>query len=216
MGIFITALLFTGSKGSIMGLIGGLIVFAFFSKKSKTKWVVGFTILAIVAAGFLLPELNRPSNYRNAIWIKSLLLYKNHPMFGVGLIGIYDRIGEIHSHNIWISLLGMLGIAGFGLYLGMKLYLYNGLLKLKAAGCKLLPFLGAVQALVVAHGMVDFTLMTPQGGIMFIGASGLICALLKPYEQYKSVPLKVPSIPSYSELPNSYELYQKIKAESHQ
>lgn len=215
MGIFITALLFTGSKGSIIGLIGGLIVFAIFSQKRKTKWVVGFTILAIVAAGLLLPELNRPSNYRNAIWLKSLMLYKHHPMFGVGLIGIYDRIGEIHSHNVWISLLGMLGIGGFGLYLGMKLYLYNCLLKLKAVGCRLLPLLGAVQALVVAHGTVDFTLMTPQGGVMFIAASGIICGLVRPYEQYKSIPLKVPSIPSYNKLPSSYELYQKIKAESH-
>lgn len=215
MGVFLTALLFTGSKGSIIGLVGGLIIFAIFSKKSKTKWVVGFTIAAIIAAGIFLPELNRPSNYRNAIWLKSLMLYKTHPMFGVGLLGIFDRTGEIHSHNVWISLLGMLGIGGFGLYLGMKLYLYNALLKLKAVGCRLLPLLGAIQALVVAHGMVDFTLMTPQGGIMFIAASGIISGLVRPYEQYRSIPLKVPSIPSYENLPNSYELYQKIKTESH-
>lgn len=215
MGVFITALLFTGSKGSIIGLILGLIVFAVFSKKKKTKWVIGLTIIAIVGAALVLPELNRPSNYRNALWLKSLLLYKNHPLFGVGLLGIFERTGEIHSHNIWISLLGMLGIVGFGLYLGMKLYLYNSLLKLKEVGCKLLPLLGAIQALVVGHGLVDFTVMTPQGGLLFVAASGLICGLARPHERYHSFPVQLPKMPNYSELPSTYELYQKINSESH-
>ena len=215
MGVFITALLFTGSKGSIIGLIIGLVIFAIFSKKKKTKWVIGLTIVAIIGCAFILPEINRPSNYRNALWLKSLLLYKNHPLYGVGLLGIFERTGEIHSHNIWISLLGMLGIVGFGLYIGMKLYLYNSLLKLREVGCRLVPLLAAIQALVVGHGMVDFTVMTPQGGLMFIAASGLICGLVKPYEQYKSFPARLPKLPVYGEVPNSYELYQKIKTDSH-
>lgn len=210
MGLFITALLFTGSKGAIMGLIIGLLVYAVFSKKKKTKWVIGMTIIAIVAATFVLPEIHRASNYRNALWLKSLKLYKENALFGVGLLGIYEHTGEIHSHNIWISFLGMLGVVGFGLYLGMKLYLYNGLLKIKAMGCKLLPLLAAVQALVVGHGTVDFTILTPQGGLMFIAASGLISGLILPLESYKSFPLKVPPVPAYKDLRIPQEIYQHI------
>lgn len=214
MGVFITALMFTGSKGSIIGLIIGLIVFAVFSKKKKSKWVIGLTIVVIIGVAFLLPELNRPSNYRNALWLKSLVLYKNNPVLGVGLLGIYDRTGEIHCHNIWISIISMLGIVGFGLYLGMKIYLYNSLIKLKEMGCRLLPLLGAIQAFVIGHGMVDFTMMTPQGGLLFIASSGLICGLVKPYEQYISIPIRMPKVPYFNELPNAYKTYQNIKPDN--
>lgn len=212
MGIFIAALLFTGSKGSIIGLIIGLTIYAFFSNKKKTKWVIGLTILAIIGATFVLPEIHRASNYRNALWLKSLKLYKDHPLFGVGLMGIYERTGEIHSHNIWISFLGMLGVGGFGLYLGMKIYLYNGLIKIKRMGCRLLPLLAAIQALIAGHGMVDFTMISPQGGLLFIATSGLIAGLICPSEKYKSFPMKTPVLPAYKDLRIPQEIYQQINA----
>lgn len=213
MFVYIAVLLFTGSKGSVIGLIGGLIVFAVFSKKKKTKWVIGLTVVAIIGVMFFLPELNRPSNYRNALWIKSMMLYKNHAITGVGLFGIFDRTGEIHAHNIWISILAMFGIVGFGLFIGMKLYLYNSLLKLKEVGCTLMPLLASVQALIFAHGLVDFTIMTPQGGLMFIAAGGLITALMKPHETYGFITMEIPQIPNYSDLPMPHALYQAIKTE---
>lgn len=208
--LYVLALLFTGSKGSVIGLIAGMMVFAIFSEKKKTKWVIGILITSIVAAAFFIPELNRPSNYRNIIWLKSLLLYKNHSLMGVGLFGVFERTGEIHSHNIWISLLAMLGIVGFGLYLGVKLYLYNGLLKLKEMRMTLMPLLAAIQALIVGHGLVDFTIMTPQGGLMFIGAAGIITALILPSEQPKALILELPKLPVVKEFNRVYERYQQV------
>lgn len=211
-GLYVLALLFTGSKGSVIGLIAGMMVYAVFSQKKKTKWVIGILIVSIVAAALFIPELNRPSNYRNIIWLKSLLLYKQHSLMGVGLFGVFERTGEIHSHNIWISLLAMLGIVGFGLYLGVKLYLYNGLLKLREMGITLMPLLASIQALIVGHGLVDFTLMTPQGGLMFIGAAGIITALVLPQEQPKALILELPKLPVIKDFNRVYERYQQAKA----
>lgn len=211
-GLYVLALLFTGSKGSLIGLIAGMMVFAVFSEKKKTKWVIGTLIAGIVLAACFIPELNRPSNYRNIIWLKSLLLYKNHSLMGVGLFGVFERTGEIHSHNIWISLLAMLGIGGFALYLGVKLYLYNGLLKLRQMRNTLMPLLAALQALIVGHGLVDFTIMTPQGGLLFIGAAGLITAMVLPFEQPKALILELPKLPVIREFNRVYERYQQTNA----
>lgn len=209
--LFSAAMLFTGSKGSIMGFAAGLVVLALFSEKKKTKWVVGFMIISVFALSMFMPELNRPSNYRNALWLKSLMLYKHHPLYGVGMLGIFERTGEIHSHNIWISVLSMLGIVGFGLYLGMKLYIVNALIKLREVKNAFMPLMAGIQALISAHGLVDFTVMSPQGGILFFGAAGLVCALMTPHEKYAYVALDMRRVLDVLTTETHFNLYQRTE-----
>jgi hypothetical protein len=43
--------------------------------------------------------------------------------------------------------------------------------------CRLTPLLGGLLAIILGQGIIDFTIMNPQGGIIFFGSSALISGL---------------------------------------
>lgn len=80
-------------------------------------------------------------------------------------------------HNLWLTIAATLGIVGLLIYLYMKHYLYESIILLLKNKCSLAPLLAGIQAVIIGHGLVDFTIMAPQGGIIFIICSAIISAL---------------------------------------
>lgn len=200
--LFFTALLLTGSRGADIGLLAGL--FAYYSLRKNIKnfkyLVIIFVLLAAVV---LLPsqilysknlmghELNTSFSSRNAIWDGCVKMMFLKPVTGWGLMGIYDHGLDFmnyhskvfHGHNTWITLAASLGFVGLSVYVFMKFYLYAGLKTLYNNECTIAPLLAAIQVLILCHGFVDFTIMTPQAGLLFVVSSSFISSLAQRYSQ---------------------------------
>lgn len=182
--IFAAALIFTGSKGATMGLEAALLVYALFAKNAKTKKILMGIFTGVLVMAMLSPEVNHALNSRDSLWAQCLVLFAGKPVSGWGLFGIMEHIGNIHGHNIWITIITTLGLMGLILYVWIKTYIFRGLLMLREEENPLAPLLAAVQGLVIAHGLVDFTMMTPQGGVVFFASAALISSLTLKNENY--------------------------------
>lgn len=134
-------------------------------------------------------DMNTSIYSRSTIWVDALHMFQLKPITGWGLLGIYYASGDLfhyhmrepHAHNIWLSIAATMGIVGLWAYFYMKRYLYEQLKLLYDYNCRFLPLLASIQALVIGHGLVDFTIMTPQGGAIFFGCSAIITALSMEY-----------------------------------
>ena len=200
VALFVLALFLTGSRGANIGLLTGL--FTYFclkkNKENKVYIILLFLIIAIVA--FVPPEIlnlnyllghdiNNSFSSRYKIWYGCIKMFKLKPIAGWGLAGIYNNglpyinfhSRVFHAQNLWISILTTLGIIGLSIYVYIKIYLYKGLIMLNKKNCRLVPLLAGIEGLIVGHGLVDFTIMTPQSGILFISCSALISSLIMKY-----------------------------------
>lgn len=198
--LFILALFLTGSRGANIGLLTGL--FTYFclkkNKENKVYIILLFLVIAIVAfvpsevlnLNYLIGhDISGSFSSRYQIWYGCIKMFKLKPFTGWGLAGIYyDGLAYInfhsrvfHAQNLWISILTTLGAVGLSIYLYMKFYLYAGLKMLSKKNCRLVPLLAGIEGLIVGHGLVDFTIMTPQSGILFISCSALISSLIMKY-----------------------------------
>jgi O-antigen ligase len=193
-------LMLTGSRGAIMGLAAASIVFLVI-KNGWRKLVIPGALLLIMLILSLIPSdgsfisslmghaLSSSFDSRYPIWKGSIEMIFEKPMLGWGLMGIYEK-GALffyktdpvfHAHNIWLSILSTLGLAGFYVYLVMKAYIIYGLGMLKKANCSLTPLLASIQVLVIVHGFVDCIICVPQTGILFITCSAFIASLSRSF-----------------------------------
>jgi len=131
---------------------------------------------------------------RMNIWINCLNLFKVKPFTGWGLLGIYFADGNIyqytrtfHGHNIWITLATTLGVIGLGVFIYLECYIFDQLILLSKNKCRLVPLLAGLQMIIIGQGLMDFTIMNPQGGIVFFGCSAIITSLAL---QYSTVPVE--------------------------
>lgn len=202
--LFTIVLILTGSRGAGLGLEFGLIVYAYIKQKRESIIQLAIVFLIIGVFMFIIPELFPASNAitssmnhevghsvsnRRAIWLACLEMFKSKPVTGWGLLGIFFAGSDIfhyynrqpHGHNIWITIATTLGIVGLCAYVYMHHYIIDRIKLLYNKGCTLSPLFAGIQALVIGHGLVDFTIMTPQGGIIFFGCSALISSLAIQY-----------------------------------
>lgn len=175
--LFVLVMALTGSRGAVLGLVSGFIVLACFRRNQGSLMPLGLMFGLVVALTFMVPEINHPLNSREYIWNICRDMFRQKPVSGWGLLGIYRYSGEIHGHNIWFTVAATLGSIGLMAYFWLKLNLIRGLRYLHQNGCALTPLLAAVQALIIGHGLVDFIILVPQGGLLFFATSGLIFAL---------------------------------------
>lgn len=185
--IFLLAAIFTGSKGAALGLEIGVLAFAFMCDSRRGKIVLGMTFIGVIILALLLPEMNHTMNSRAAIWNECMDLANDKPFFGWGLLGIYEQTGEIHGHNMWVSMLGMLGVGGLSLFMGIIVSLFRNVQVLQKHNNQLVPLLVSIMAMILAHGVVDFTVLTPQGGMLFIVTAGLLSAMALKYERHHAL-----------------------------
>jgi len=185
--LFALCMLFTGSRGAMLGLEIAILTFAVFTKSKKTRIILITTFFLVIIGALTLPVMNHSINSRTTLWQQCLLLSNEKPLFGWGLLGIYRQLGEIHGHNIWITLLTTLGFAGLCIYLSIKLYLYKSIMELFSHGCTLVPLLASIQVFIIGRGLVDFTLLVPQIGMLFFLTSALISGLDRRYNTYPAM-----------------------------
>ncbi|AWZ47522.1 hypothetical protein C3495_01090 [Clostridiaceae bacterium 14S0207] len=199
--LFISVLCFTGSRGALMALLVGVLVFYVLklNKNKKCNWIFVVLLLVITVITFLpIPILNkiiahnvdRSFSSRVDIWKGCLNMFKDKPLTGWGVMAVWDHGADyirgynkflFHAHNIWLTFMSTLGIVGIGIYGFMKLSLFKGLKNLYNKKCNLVPLLAGIQVLIIVHGLVDFTIIAPQTGLLFIICSSMIISLAKEY-----------------------------------
>ncbi len=198
--IFVIALYLTGSRGAFMGLLFGVFIFYLLKGNKKDIWLF-ITIFIITAVITFVPpqmfknvtghDFDNSFNSRFGIWNGCLKMIKLKPFTGWGIMGITDHGANFmkgyyyatlyHGHNIWITIMTTLGAVGLLIYTYMKINLFRNLKILYAQNCRLVPMLAGIQAVIIGHGLVDFTMIAPQTGLLFIASSATINALIKQY-----------------------------------
>ncbi|MBZ4647159.1 MAG: hypothetical protein PWR27_1001 [Petroclostridium sp.] len=195
IGLFISVLMMTGSRGAIIGLILGLAVYAYFTGHEKRMVFLILLLISGVALMFIFPEwfprghnLFNSVKDRGAIWANCFNMFKYKPITGWGLMGIYfandsvyHYLKTFHGHNIWITIATTMGIVGLGIFIYMKYYLFEQIKVLNQYHCRLTPLLAGIEVAVLGQGLLDFTIMNPQAGIIFISCSAIINGLAFQY-----------------------------------
>lgn len=175
--LFAVVMALTGSRGAVLGLVSGFIVYACFRKDQGSLLPLGLMFTLVVGLTFLVPEISHPLNSREYIWDICKDMFRQKPVSGWGLLGIYRYSGEIHGHNIWFTIAATLGSVGLCVYFYLKYNLFRTLKFLHDNGCAITPLLAAIQALIIGHGLVDFIILVPQGGLLFFATSALTFAM---------------------------------------
>jgi len=200
--LFVIALCLTGSRGAFMGMLFGLFIYYLLkgNKKDMRLLITIFILTAVVT--FAPPQAFKyvtahdfvsSFNSRYGIWNGCIKMIKLKPFTGWGLMGIKDQGANFmkdyfyatmyHGHNIWITFMTTLGVVGLLIYAYMKINLFRNLKLLYKQNCRLVPMLAGIQAVIIGHGLVDFTMIAPQTALLFIGCSATISVLA---EQHNS------------------------------
>lgn len=190
--LFGILLVFTGSRGATLGLLAALVIYAFVTKNRTVRITVFTAMFAMGAFAYFSPQINHAiHSSRLDWWMKSLEYILQRPVFGWGLWGAMENIGNIHSHNAWVSIVFFFGGAGFLSYCFWKIPLLIRLWKKVRQGSEPAMLLIASHGLLLVHGLVDFTWMTPQGGILFFGLCGITAGLCRKNENPKDKEAKI-------------------------
>lgn len=198
--LFVIALSLTGSRGAYIGFLTGLPVFYFLNKDKRNTLFIALIAVPILILTFMPSQssnlshitghqLNRSIATRDMIWDGCLEMIKLKPIKGWGILGILESGGKFisydgpvyHGHNIWINFLTTLGIVGLSIYMYLKFHLYKSLWVLYTQNSRLVPLLTAIQALILGHGLIDFTMLAPQSGLIFMSTSAIISSLAMHY-----------------------------------
>ncbi len=182
--IFIIGLAFSGSKGATLSLEVAILVYALLTKNKVSKNALLVTFFIVLLCAAISPEINHPLSSRIPIWTKVIKLYFEKPILGWGTFGILAKTKKLHAHNLWLSLLTMYGTVGFLIYVWIKVYIWKNIQLLLKSDLPIFSALTALQVMFVAHGCVDFVMMTPQGGILFFAGTGMVTGLARYYEIY--------------------------------
>jgi putative inorganic carbon (HCO3(-)) transporter len=199
--LFLINLCLAGSRGAFIGLMFGLGALLLLKvKRSKNDAVIILSIALVIGIVGFTPQkvsdiseevtghhIERSFDTREEIWLGSLRMIEKKPLTGWGMVGTIEHGNEFsrysavinHSHNIWLSLLTSLGVVGLIIYLYIRAHIYKDLIYLYKSGYSSVALLMAIQVIVLVHGVIDFTIITPQIGILFIGSSSIITTLAK-------------------------------------
>lgn len=194
--LFVIALSLTGSRGAYFGLLTGILVYYFLNRDKRDSIFLIFIAIPIIILTFMPAQASNLNNItghqldrsvvtRNMIWDGCFDMIKLKPIKGWGIMGIFESGSNFisydglvyHGHNIWINFLTTLGIVGLSIYMYMKFYIYKSLWILYTQNSRLVPLLIGIQALIISHGIVDFTMLAPQSGLIFMSTSAIIASL---------------------------------------
>lgn len=128
------ALFLTGKRGMLLYVIFSIIFISFYlinkDKKNNLKYLLMLAIIILVAYIVLLniPEAQNilekmqlleengdVLNGRDVLWNKSMNIFKDNKILGIGIGTVQNLIGD-YSHNVYIQLLAETGIIGFSVY----------------------------------------------------------------------------------------------------
>ncbi|WP_134699293.1 O-antigen ligase [Ammoniphilus sp. YIM 78166] len=195
MMIFALTLMITESRGAVIGLFLGFVIYSYFSGHKKKMLFLMFLLLGSIALMLHRPDwfprgeiLFSSIRDRQAIWINTFEMFLKKPVTGWGLLGIYfadrsiyDYLRVFHAHNILLTLATTLGVVGLFTFFYMKWSLLQEIRILYQANCRLTPLLSGMQAMILGQGVFDFTIMSPQIGVLFIASAAMIGGLARTY-----------------------------------
>ncbi|MCC2685164.1 MAG: O-antigen ligase family protein [Paenibacillaceae bacterium] len=192
---FSGSLVLTGSRGAIVGLLSGLFIFCFFSFRHLRAGLV--TLFASLGFLFLMhPELlpregilRESMMDRWTIWKICFQLFLHHPLDGVGLANTYfvDAVETsyyriAHAHNTVLAMFVELGVVGGAIFLWMHWSVARNVFGLYRANHRSIPLIFGTFTFFFVHGLVDYTLLAPQVGIVYIALTGLVMRLWKEHQ----------------------------------
>lgn len=175
----LTALILSGSRGGIIGLVLAVLIYLFVSKKDKffnsTIVSTGFAIvvfLALALAAYKFGFNPKSDSVRIEIYKYSFQMLTANWHFGIGLGDFYTNISAItpeassfrtfalpyalHPHNIFLAFWLNLGLAGFLVFIGLLISFFWKMFKYQS---KNLLWGAALMAMiaVLTHGLFDST-----------------------------------------------------------
>lgn len=171
-------LMWTGSKGAVLAMFGTLFLsfWAYRTPKRRIFIVLIFMAIYLLSQGEAAP-VTHAAQPRDSIWVTTFKITIDHWLLGVGLIGGIDYIGEVHAHNLWLSMLLFTGVSGLIVVLTMQGYFLVQLWHLYKKEHPFFPMLFGVMMVMGLHSWIDFTIMSPQGSfLLVIYAAALISA----------------------------------------
>ncbi|TGA96593.1 O-antigen ligase domain-containing protein [Sporolactobacillus shoreae] len=171
--ILIYAIYETGSRAGFVIMALLLMLFTFNWNK---KLFTAAAILAAACAPFIFNLMPRTDSagfsmqQRLNIWENSVLILKDHPLFGTTTLGFPDAYYRLtghmiaHAHNLFLSIFVSSGIVCglffIGLLISGSISLIRSLKKKKGYLRTTLFFFSLPT--IIAYGLLDFTLSSPQ------------------------------------------------------
>lgn len=189
--LFFLVLLLTGSRGAIFGFMLGMTIYAYMRGQKKKMLLVVLSIIFLSVVMLLKPDwfprgdiLYSSITDRWEIWIHAFHMLTLKPFIGWGILGIYyaspslfDYLKVFHAHNTLLSIIVELGIIGLLLFFWLQWIIVKHIVVLHRKAIQLTPILAGILAIAVGQGLFDFTIMSPQIGLLFVICSSLIIGL---------------------------------------
>jgi len=211
MVLYISVLSMTESRAAVIGCFLGFVFYTYFAGHKRKMLFLMSSLLIGTALMLLRPEwfprgeiLFSSINDRQAIWENCFHMFMIKPITGWGLLGIYYADPEVynylrvfHAHNLWLTIATTLGIIGLGIFMWMKWSLLQEIRRLYEHKCPLTPLLCGVIGMIFGQGLFDFTIMSPQIGILLIACWSFIYSLSHSYRSVAS-PSLVPWTNAYT------------------
>ena len=206
--LYVIVLLMTGSRAAFIGLFIGLVVYAYYSGHKKKMFFLMFSLLSGITLMLFFPEwfprgdiLFSSIRDRQAIWENTFHMFLLKPITGWGIMGIYyadhtvyNYLQVFHAHNIYLTIATTLGSIGLFIVLWMHWNLFQEIRLLYNHQSQLVPLLSGIQGMVFGQGIFDFTIMSPQIGLLYIGSSAMISGIAYQYaKKEKRLLLLAPS-----------------------
>jgi putative inorganic carbon (hco3(-)) transporter len=203
--LFIAVLAMTGSRAAVIGLFIGFVIYAYFAGHKRKMILLSFALLGGTALMLFRPDwfprgdiLFSSIRDRQEIWENCFYMFLKKPITGWGIMGIYFADSSVyhylrvfHAHNTLLTIATTLGLVGLGTFLWMEWSLLQEVRVLYRHGCRIVPLLTGIHAMVLGQGLFDFTIMSPQDGLLFMGCSALIGGLAYAYSA-ATVPAQFP------------------------
>jgi hypothetical protein len=199
------AILLTGSRGAMVGLAAGAVIYAFVAKPNLRVWGAAGALGAVAMGTFYFSPAGQmlrarahwigedpAGGARLLLWRDSLRMAATHPFVGVGpdnFVAEFPRFQSVElaqaypdfyhesPHNIWLDTLSGQGAAGLAAQLAMILLaLWAGVRALKAKPEMASGLLAGLVAVVVVH---QFAVTTAVNAFyLYLGCALLISLVI--------------------------------------
>lgn len=179
--INLIALVFTFSYGGYLAVLGGLVIYGFsaLNRAQKKKMILGTLLVFIIFIITALPTKKfqdlfefqeRSSGHaRLEIWQTSWLIFKEHPILGIGLNDFEYHYREnlprvafpplewlvAQPHNLYLALLTQTGILGFLAFLWIIIKFIKSTFQQSNQILTTYYLLLASMSAILIHGLVD-------------------------------------------------------------
>ncbi|HAJ56627.1 MAG TPA: hypothetical protein DCL35_02530 [Candidatus Omnitrophica bacterium] len=202
--LIMPALALTYAPGAAFGIYAAALLIAALKKKI---WIAALLLTGLIFGSFLLPEslTSWPNGSlftsvigRVNMWSTGLKIISIHPFIGSGLHTFpinYQNLclpgqphcggGAPYAHNMYLQMAAETGLLGLGAFLALMVITFKGLLFIfrseKTGNFIKTTSLGLIGGITayLTHGLLESSIYTSQGALLFWAMLGLSHALIK-------------------------------------